>query len=47
MTYLTPGQYTVDCTNVVAQNGHEAQGFNTFVVKGGPVGIRTRRQSTT
>jgi methionine-rich copper-binding protein CopC len=36
---LAPGPYTVDWTTVDTQDGHEAQGFFTFVVNGGPVGI--------
>jgi copper resistance protein C len=36
---LTPGAYTVDWTSVDATDGHTAQGFYTFVVNGGPIGI--------
>jgi methionine-rich copper-binding protein CopC len=36
---LTPGPYTVAWTSVSADDGHQAQGFYTFVVNGGPVGI--------
>jgi methionine-rich copper-binding protein CopC len=36
---LPPGPYTVDWTTVDSQDGHEAQGFYTFVVNGGPAGI--------
>ena len=36
---LTPGPYTVTWTSVSAEDGHAAQGFYTFVVNGGPVGI--------
>ncbi|HEY0581213.1 MAG TPA: copper resistance CopC family protein [Chloroflexota bacterium] len=36
---LAPGPYTVDWTSLDATDGHEAQGFYTFVVNGGPVGI--------
>jgi methionine-rich copper-binding protein CopC len=36
---LAPGPYTVDWTSMDATDGHEAQGFFTFVVNGGPVGI--------
>jgi hypothetical protein len=39
MSDLTPGPYTVDWTSLDANDGHEAQGFYTFVVTGGPVGI--------
>jgi methionine-rich copper-binding protein CopC len=39
MADLTPGPYTVDWTSVSADDGHMAQGFYTFVVNGGPVGI--------
>ena len=38
---LTPGPYTVDWTSLDAADGHEAQGFFTFVVNGGQVGIIT------
>ena len=36
---LAPGPYTVDWTSTSADDGHTAQGFFTFVVNGGPVGI--------
>jgi len=36
---LTPGPYTVAWTSVSADDGHTAQGFYTFVLNGGPVGI--------
>jgi methionine-rich copper-binding protein CopC len=36
---LTPGPYTVAWTSASADDGHQAQGFYTFVVNGGPVGI--------
>jgi copper resistance protein C len=36
---LVPGPYTVDWTTLDASDGHTAQGFYTFVVNGGPVGI--------
>jgi methionine-rich copper-binding protein CopC len=36
---LAPGPYTVDWTTLDATDGHTAQGFYTFVVNGGPVGI--------
>jgi methionine-rich copper-binding protein CopC len=36
---LAPGPYTVDWTSLDANDGHTAQGFYTFVVNGGPVGI--------
>jgi methionine-rich copper-binding protein CopC len=36
---FTPGPYTVDWTTLDASDGHMAQGFYTFVVNGGPVGI--------
>jgi methionine-rich copper-binding protein CopC len=39
MSDLAPGPYTVDWTTLDSQDGHEAQGFYTFVVNGGPVGI--------
>jgi methionine-rich copper-binding protein CopC len=39
MSDLAPGPYTVDWTTLDVQDGHEAQGFYTFVVNGGSVGI--------
>ena len=36
---LAPGPYTVAWTSLSAEDGHTAQGFYTFVVNGGPVGI--------
>lgn len=36
---LVPGPYTVAWTSRDAADGHDAQGFYTFVVNGGPVGI--------
>jgi copper resistance protein C len=39
MSDLAPGPYTVDWTTLDATDGHTAQGFYTFVVNGGPVGI--------
>jgi methionine-rich copper-binding protein CopC len=39
LTDLAPGPYTVDWTSQSADDGHTAQGFYTFVVNGGPVGI--------
>jgi len=36
---LGPGPYTLDWISVDPQDGHSAQGFYTFVVNGGPVGI--------
>jgi methionine-rich copper-binding protein CopC len=36
---LAPGPYTVYWTTLDATDGHVAQGFYTFVVNGGPVGI--------
>ena len=39
MSDLVPGPYTVAWTSVSADDGHTAQGFYTFVVNGGPVGI--------
>jgi methionine-rich copper-binding protein CopC len=39
MADLTPGPYTVAWTSVSADDGHAAQGFYTFVLNGGPVGI--------
>jgi methionine-rich copper-binding protein CopC len=36
---LPPGPYTVEWTSQSADDGHTAQGFYTFVVNGGPVGI--------
>jgi methionine-rich copper-binding protein CopC len=38
-TVLAPGPYTVAWTSESADDGHVAQGFYTFVVNGGPVGI--------
>lgn len=38
-TDLVPGPYTVAWTSVSADDGHTAQGFYTFVLNGGPVGI--------
>ena len=38
-TDLVPGPYTVAWTSYSAEDGHTAQGFYTFVVNGGPVGI--------
>ena len=38
-TDLAPGPYTVAWTSASAEDGHAAQGFYTFVVNGGPVGI--------
>jgi len=39
MSDLAPGPYTVAWTSVSADDGHAAQGFYTFVVNGGPVGV--------
>lgn len=39
MADLAPGPYTVDWTSASADDGHTAQGFYTFVVNGGAVGI--------
>jgi methionine-rich copper-binding protein CopC len=39
MSDLTAGPYTVAWTSVSADDGHTAQGFYTFVLRGGPVGI--------
>ncbi len=39
LTDLAPGPYTVGWTSLSAEDGHTAQGFYTFVVNGGPVGI--------
>jgi methionine-rich copper-binding protein CopC len=36
---LAPGPYTVAWTSTSADDGHQAQGFYSFVVNGGPVGI--------
>src|SRR6516225_10079385 len=36
---LTPGPYTVAWTSVSADDGHQAQGFYTFVVNGCLAGI--------
>jgi methionine-rich copper-binding protein CopC len=36
---LTPGPYTVAWTSYSAEDGHMAQGFYTFVINGGAVGI--------
>src|SRR5205823_14900959 len=36
---LGPGPYTVGWKSLDATDGHEAEGFYTFVVVGGPVGI--------
>jgi methionine-rich copper-binding protein CopC len=38
-TDLASGPYTVAWTSLAAEDGHAAQGFYTFVVNGGPVGI--------
>jgi hypothetical protein len=38
---LGPGPYTVAWTSRDATDGHDASGFYTFVVNGGPVGIVT------
>jgi methionine-rich copper-binding protein CopC len=38
-TDLVPGPYTVAWTSESADDGHTAQGFYTFVVNGGAVGI--------
>jgi methionine-rich copper-binding protein CopC len=38
-TDLASGPYTVVWTSLSAEDGHAAQGFYTFVVNGGPVGI--------
>jgi methionine-rich copper-binding protein CopC len=38
-TDLAPGPYTVAWTSQSADDGHVAQGFYTFVINGGPVGI--------
>src|SRR5262249_24660033 len=39
MSDLVPGPYTVAWTSLSADDGHTAQGFYTFVVNGGEVGI--------
>jgi methionine-rich copper-binding protein CopC len=39
MSDITPGPYTVAWTSLSAEDAHTAQGFYTFVVNGGPVGI--------
>lgn len=39
MSDLVPGPYTVAWTSLSADDGHTAQGFYTFVVSGGEVGI--------
>jgi copper resistance protein C len=36
---LLPGPYTVAWTTIDASDGHVAQGFYSFVVNGGPVGV--------
>ena len=36
---LAPGPYTVAWTSRASEDGHEARGFYTFVVNGGPVGV--------
>ena len=36
---LASGPYTVAWTSLSAEDGHAAQGFYTFVINGGPVGI--------
>jgi len=36
---LAPGPYTVAWTSLSADDGHTAQGFYSFVLNGGPVGI--------
>ena len=38
-TDLGPGPYTVAWTSLSAEDGHAAQGFYTFVVSGGSVGL--------
>ena len=38
-TDLAPGPYTVDWTSLSSDDGHTAQGFYTFVIGGGPVGV--------
>jgi methionine-rich copper-binding protein CopC len=38
-TDLAPGPYTVTWSTLDVSDGHTAQGFYTFVVNGGPVGI--------
>jgi methionine-rich copper-binding protein CopC len=38
-TDLVPGPYTVAWTSLSAEDGHTAQGFYTFVINGGPVGV--------
>jgi copper resistance protein C len=38
-TDLAPGPYTVAWTSLSSEDGHSAQGFYTFVINGGPVGI--------
>jgi methionine-rich copper-binding protein CopC len=40
-TDLLPGPYTIGWTSLSREDGHAAQGFYTFVVNGGPVGILT------
>jgi len=39
MSDLAPGPYTVAWTSLSADDGHTAQGFYTFVVNGGEIGI--------
>jgi methionine-rich copper-binding protein CopC len=39
MSDLAPGPYTVAGPRRAAADGHTAQGFYTFVVNGGPIGI--------
>jgi hypothetical protein len=38
---LAPGPYTVGWTSLDPTDGHQTQGFYTFVVGGGPIGIIT------
>jgi methionine-rich copper-binding protein CopC len=36
---IAPGPYTVNWTSLSSDDGHTAEGFYTFVVDGGPIGI--------
>jgi copper resistance protein C len=46
MDALAPGPYTVAWTSLDATDGHDAQGFYTFGVNGGNVGIITGEAQT-
>jgi methionine-rich copper-binding protein CopC len=38
-TDMAPGPYTVNWTSLSSDDGHTAEGFYTFVINGGPIGI--------